>query len=249
MKNEIIKIQEKNIDGHLVQSVNARDLHIGLENKKMFSPWIKARIKKYGFIEGEDFVVLLDQPVKQKGSGGHNKTEYFLSLDMAKEIAMVEATAKGRMMRKYFIDCEKRLLRQQKMRLTVDWQEARDNGKAVRSTLTKAIDILGKLADQQGGAKDRKYYSSVTKMIYKALFDDGSLKAIRDKLDGLHLTFLSICEEACADEIERLSALDTDYHVIFAECKKRVIHTVNGLSASKLSGKPGQVRLVWDKPQ
>lgn len=118
---------EYKLDGHVSMSVNARELHIFLENKKRFSDWIKSRIEKYGFIESEDYVVLLHQSVKQKGSGGHNKTEYFLSLDMAKELAMVEATPQGKKARKYFIECEKQYIRSTKQQANKLWAEIRQD--------------------------------------------------------------------------------------------------------------------------
>lgn len=69
-----------------------------------FTNWIKERIEKYGFIEGEDF-----SPVLAKTSnGGRPRTEYVLKLDMAKELAMVENNEQGRRARRYFIEVEKK---------------------------------------------------------------------------------------------------------------------------------------------
>lgn len=102
MKN-LIKITETNGQ----RAVNARDLHRFLGVGRDFSNWIKGRITEYDFIEGQDFEILLANFGEQKGSGGHNKTEYALSLDMAKELSMVERTEKGRQARRYFIEMEK----------------------------------------------------------------------------------------------------------------------------------------------
>jgi Rha family phage regulatory protein len=135
------------------------------------------------------------------------------------------------------------------------WIETRENGKIQgRLTLTDRIQLLEELADQQGGPKlnkdgvniGRKYYSTITKMIYKELFGDSSLKNVRDQLDILKLTFLSICEQSCSDEIEKLVTIGMDYHDIYQECKKRVIATVQGLSASKLTTPGTVVKLAWD---
>lgn len=242
-----IKLIEHKLSGYLVSTVSARDLHTALESKKDFSDWIKARIKKYDFIEGEDFVILLHH----LGEKSRPKIEYFLSLDMAKELGMIENTAKGREVRKYFIKCEKDLLKIQKQQLTVYWQEARLNSKCIRSTLTQIVQIYERHADKQGGIKgkpeNRRYYSSITKRIYKQLFGDGSLKDVRDKLDALQLQFLSIVEQSCADEIQRLVDLDVEYHEIYKECVKRIISTVNGLSASKLANPNTPIKLIWDR--
>jgi len=98
----LIKINEN--QGN--QVVNARDLHEYLESKQDFSDWIKKRIKEYGFVENEDFA-LSHNSMEQKGKGGHNRKDYAISLDMAKELSMVERNDKGRQARKYFIEVEK----------------------------------------------------------------------------------------------------------------------------------------------
>jgi phage anti-repressor protein len=84
--------------------VNAREMHEFLESGQDFSDWIKSRVEKYKFLEGEDFSIIL-----WKSTGGRPAREYLLSIDMAKEIAMVENNDKGRQVRRYFIECERRL--------------------------------------------------------------------------------------------------------------------------------------------
>jgi anti-repressor protein len=100
--NQLINITENNGN----RAVSARDLHTFLESKQDFSNWIKNRISEYGFTENEDFV-LLNKFSEQTKRGGHNKKEYAISLDMAKELSMVEKTDKGKQARKYFIAVEK----------------------------------------------------------------------------------------------------------------------------------------------
>lgn len=97
----------------VVQTVNARDLHAFLGVGKDFSNWIKDRIAAYSFNENSDFVC---SPIlASEGRGGHNRLDYHLTLDMAKEMAMVERNAKGREARRYFIACE-RMLRERVQR-------------------------------------------------------------------------------------------------------------------------------------
>ena len=100
---EIIKVEERNN----TQVVNARELHQFLMVGKDFSTWIKSRIEKYGFVENEDFEVFPN--FGENPNGGRPTKEYAITLDMAKELAMVENNEQGRIARKYFIDCEKRL--------------------------------------------------------------------------------------------------------------------------------------------
>lgn len=100
------------INGHDVLLSNAREVHEFLQVGRDFSNWIKSRIEQFGFIEGEDYVVF-DPPVlaNQTGRGGDRRSlDYHITLDMAKELAMVERSERGRQARRYFIECERRML-------------------------------------------------------------------------------------------------------------------------------------------
>lgn len=99
---ELIPINESNGK----RAVNARHLHAFLGSKQDFSTWIKDRIKKYDFVENQDFVTA--PQIYGTANGGHStRTEYALSISMAKELSMVENNKKGKMARQYFIRCEK----------------------------------------------------------------------------------------------------------------------------------------------
>lgn len=106
--NNIIKIDQQQLNGALVQTANGRELHTFLEVGKDFSTWIKARIEQYGFVEHHDFVTFDAAP--QNGGAGNRglRIEYALTLDMAKELSMVERNAKGKEARQYFLECERR---------------------------------------------------------------------------------------------------------------------------------------------
>ena len=104
---QLLKLTEAEIDGAPVQTINARDLHAFLEVGKDFSNWIKDRIASYDFAENRDFVVFAE--TGGKPFGGRPAKEYALSLDMAKELAMVERNERGKQARQYFIECERRL--------------------------------------------------------------------------------------------------------------------------------------------
>ena len=107
---ELIKLSETQINNESVQTVNARDLHKFLEVGKDFSTWIKARIAKYGFEENTDYTIVenLSSPNLVSSKSRQQKLlDYYISVDMAKELAMVENNDKGREARKYFIECEK----------------------------------------------------------------------------------------------------------------------------------------------
>lgn len=81
--------------------VSGRQLHKVLGVKTKYSMWFE-RMAEYGFTEGEDFI-----PFLGKSSGGRPKQDHVLKLDMAKEIAMIQRTDKGKEVRQYFIQVEK----------------------------------------------------------------------------------------------------------------------------------------------
>lgn len=81
--------------------IDARALHDWLGHRAQnFHKWVQSRIDDYGFVEGEDF------SSTRKKTGGRPRTDYLLTLDMAKELAMVERSQIGRMTRAYFIEME-----------------------------------------------------------------------------------------------------------------------------------------------
>ena len=100
--NELISLTQSAINGELQQTVNARELHAFLEVQTAFKDWIARRIAEYGFEDEKDFCSFLSE-----SKGGRPSKEYQISLDMAKELAMVERNEKGKQARQYFITCEK----------------------------------------------------------------------------------------------------------------------------------------------
>lgn len=101
--NQLIPINPRTINNQTIQTVSARDLHAFLEVGKDFSTWIKDRIEQFGFSEGADFVKFPEIGE----STSKMKMEYALTIDMAKELSMVERNQKGKEARLYFIECEK----------------------------------------------------------------------------------------------------------------------------------------------
>lgn len=99
LENGLVNVYQNNYQEKLV---DARELHEFLEVGDRFDQWIQRRIEKYGFVENLDFCTILCK------TEGRPRTDYILKLDMAKEIAMVENNAKGRVARRYFIEVEKK---------------------------------------------------------------------------------------------------------------------------------------------
>ena len=98
---ELIKIEKKTIGSEEVNSVDARGLWEFLEVKTRFNDWITRQIKQYNFVINSDFCMFMS-----KSSGGRRREDYTISIDMAKELSMVEKNQKGKEARKYFIKME-----------------------------------------------------------------------------------------------------------------------------------------------
>lgn len=108
IQNSTLNLKLVKFNGEERQAVNARDLHKFLENKQVFSTWIKARIQKYGFVENEDFIlekgflknfknpqpngdeVVFDNSTQKRR--GRPTLDYFVSWEMAKDLAMDDLT-------------------------------------------------------------------------------------------------------------------------------------------------------------
>jgi len=103
--NELIKTSNAIIGGEEQQTVNARELWEKLESKQRFSDWFSNRVKDCGFIAGKDFCFI--NLGSKDGRGGHNRKEYWITLDVAKHLAMLERNDQGRKIRDYFIEVEK----------------------------------------------------------------------------------------------------------------------------------------------
>lgn len=86
-------------------AVMGRDLHDFLEVGTRYNDWFP-RMIEYGFEEGTDFYSELS---KTSAFGGRPRVDHIISLDMAKEIAMIQRTERGKQARQYFIEAEKQL--------------------------------------------------------------------------------------------------------------------------------------------
>lgn len=100
--NEIIKVT---LNDEHDPIVSGRQLHEALGVNSNYTTWFD-RMTEYGFVENQDYV-LLSNSGNQTGRGGHNKVDHVIKLDMAKEIAMIQRTERGKQVRQYFIQVEK----------------------------------------------------------------------------------------------------------------------------------------------
>jgi phage anti-repressor protein len=109
----LIPVFPRSIGDDTIQTVNARDLHAFLGVKQRFNDWITKRIKQYGFIDGSDFT----RYCEPSNTKINQAIDYFVSIEMAKQLAMVERNEKGQEARLYFLQCEK--VAQQKQALPI----------------------------------------------------------------------------------------------------------------------------------
>ena len=103
--NDLFKI---NYDADRI-TLSARDLHQFLESKERFSKWYE-RMVSYGFVENIDYRGV-QKSTEVPNNGGLQTMElkdYQITIDMAKEIAMLQRNEKGKIARQYFIDIEKK---------------------------------------------------------------------------------------------------------------------------------------------
>ena len=197
--NDLIKTSNAIIGGEEQQTVNARELWEKLESKQRFSDWFSNRVKDCGFIAGKDFCFI--NLGSKDGRGGHNRKEYWITLDVAKHLAMLERNDQGRKIRDYFIEVEKNARRfssELDNRLSAAIPIIRENER-LRARLEFAFHFLpkGKPGEiNENGEKKtqfrRGYYTagkgrSVTALIERieqpGLFDAVELKQIAGRIE------------------------------------------------------------------
>ncbi|MFA6394225.1 MAG: antA/AntB antirepressor family protein [Patescibacteria group bacterium] len=180
--NDLINIRviQKDFNGEKKRFVNARELHRWLGVGKFFANWIKDRIEKYDFVENLDYFITIANSgnglnAQKTGKIFDSKTgrvlpkEYVISVDMAKELAMVENSEIGKMVRKYFIRVEgefKKVMRIAALdpktinQLTSQFSETREETKDYRKDFTDCIKNFVAV----------KNYGTYTDMLYNFLF-------------------------------------------------------------------------------
>lgn len=94
--NEILKVNND------TQTVSARELHERLKINTRFNDWFP-RMVEYGFSDGLDFY----SKMSKTENGGRPSKDYDISIDMAKQICMIQRTPEGKAVRQYLIDLEK----------------------------------------------------------------------------------------------------------------------------------------------
>jgi phage anti-repressor protein len=103
MTTQLIPVFSGEVSGVPVNLVDARLLHSFLEVARDFSTWIKKRIEEYDFLLNIDYL----EYSPKLGNKGKPRIDYHLTIDMAKELGMIERSEKGRQIRRYFLEMER----------------------------------------------------------------------------------------------------------------------------------------------
>lgn len=100
--NELIKVAYENDR----PTVSGRDLHEKLGINSNYTTWFN-RMCEYGFVENQDFATCFPNSESENQHGGQNKIDHQLTIEMAKQICMIQRTEVGKQYREYFLEVEK----------------------------------------------------------------------------------------------------------------------------------------------
>lgn len=167
--NELIKVTT-NENGD--QLVSGRGLHEFLEVKTRYNDWFVDMIQ-YGFTENVDFISFTEKRVKPQG--GRPTVDHALSLDMAKEISMIQRTEKGKQARRYFIEVEKE---HKQFKMPTNPMEVLELTFAAQKQANEKLDkVDNRVTDLEEKATiDPGDYSYLTRRINKAVFQELEIK-------------------------------------------------------------------------
>ncbi len=170
---EMVKIEVNNG----IRSVSARELHEKLEVTERFNSWFE-RMLKYGFEINVDFtsVKKLTEVHNNGGIQVRELDEYYISLDMAKEICMLQRSETGRKFRQYFIECEKQLVN------NIEYNKTRAKSTYIRNLFTDTL-------KNHGHTKQHEYINTT-----KAMKKELGITAKKDDMSLQELAAVSASE-------------------------------------------------------
>lgn len=217
---EMLPIIHSDINGQLINCVSANSLHEALGVDTRLTDWIKRRIGEYGFIQGVDYVVvetLSNSNLSSAKSRQQIKHDYLVSLNMAKELGMVERTEQGRLIRQYFIKCEE-ALHKVAPTITKQLRHQLKSRLKVASYFKPMCSALDLARMEQGKSTLPHHYTTESNMLNRIVLGGLTAKAWakqngiignpRDAMSETQLEHLSYLEQTNTTLIE----LGMDYH-------------------------------------
>ncbi|OAT22837.1 antA/AntB antirepressor family protein [Proteus myxofaciens] len=226
---EMLPVIQGNINGQIINAVSAKALHEALGVGRDFSTWIIGRVNEYAFVEGTDYqsdndlnirCLLNEQYSPILGNNtkrGRPEKDYLLTLGMAKELAMVERTEQGRLIRQYFIKCEE-ALHKVAPTITKQLRHQLKSRLKVASYFKPMCSALDLARMEQGKNTLPHHYTTESNMLNRIVLGGLTAKAWakqngiignpRDAMSETQLEHLSYLEQTNTTLIE----LGMDYH-------------------------------------
>ena len=188
---------EKDEQGNVV--VSGRELHDFLEINTPYTQWFE-RMVGYGFDENVDFIGLSQK--SEKPIGGRPQQDHALTLDMAKEISMIQRTERGKQARQYFLEVEKRYKQQNNLRMP--------------ETPLEIMSVVGKITERQ----DKQLKELNTKVTY--LTDLAGLTSSRNKelTKARNKRVIDRCGGAGSNAYKDVVLRKKVYHQMFQDYKE-----------------------------
>ncbi|MDE7289784.1 MAG: antA/AntB antirepressor family protein [Oscillospiraceae bacterium] len=190
--NELIKI---NYDSDR-PTVLGRDLHKALEVKTAYKDWFP-RMCEYGFTQNFDYTCCSNLS-SEKQHGGQNKTDHQLTIEMAKEICMIQRSEKGKQCRQYFISVEEqfnnpqaimaralRLADEELKRLTIENQIMKPKADYFDALVERNLLTSFRETAKQLGFKERNFVNFLIEKKYIYRDKRGRLMPYAEKNDGI----------------------------------------------------------------
>ncbi|UJT80192.1 antA/AntB antirepressor family protein [Edwardsiella piscicida] len=204
---DIVPVVSGRIGERETSVVSGTSLHKALGVATRMTDWIKRRIGEYGFKEGLDYIIVenLRSPnLSSAKSRQQISHEYLTTLDMAKELAMVERSEQGRAIRRYFIQCEEAL------QLTAPEVAARYRRKlkariGVANLFKPMCSALESVRAEQGKVTQSHHYSNESNMISRIVL--GGLTA--KQWAGMNGLVGDPRDSMNAEQLEHLSYLES----------------------------------------
>lgn len=180
---------EKKEDGSV--AVSGRELHKGLVIETPYKQWL-SRMVAYGFEENTDYIVTSEKVHTQKSVRAYEQENHVMTLDMAKEIAMIQRSEIGRRIRKYFIDIENQYKQQKPLTpleqiqlLAQGTSELNERIETVESEITD-IRENSKLEAGEYGAIAKAVSNKVAQIRYSMEIDKDNKKANKELFQDIN---------------------------------------------------------------